>query len=246
MMGEDQVLPAGMQVDGFAKVLAGHGAALDMPAGAAVAPGALPVRLAGLGSLPDCEIGGVFLQVVVHLAAQGTVAALQIIEVEVAQLAVVRVRLDAEIDIAVARDIGVAGLHQILDDTDDLTDMLGRTGTHGRRHDIQAVGILDVLSLKLAGNLLHGGSLLLSLLDELVINIGDVGDIVDLVAAVFQIAAQRIKDDHRARVADVDIVVNRRAADIDAVLALLLGDKFLFLAGHGVEDLHSLHVPSSI
>ena len=56
----------------------------------------------------------------------------------------------------------------------------------------------------------------------------------------------RYAEELRARIADVDIVVNRRAADIDAVLALLLGDKFLFLAGHGVEDLHSLHVPSSI
>ena len=41
---------------------------------------------------------------------------------------------------------------------------------------------------------LHGGALLLALLDELVINIGDVGDIVDLAAAVFQITAQGVKD----------------------------------------------------
>jgi len=128
----------------------------------------------------------------------------------------------------------------------DLADMLGSAGAHGGGLDVQTVGIPDVLGLKLAGDLLHRGTLLLALFDELVINIGDVGDIVDLVAAVFQIAVQRVKDDHRARVADVDIVVNRRAADIDAVLALLLGDKLLFLAGHGVEDLHSLHVPSSI
>ena len=163
-----------------------------------------------------------------------------------AQLAVAGVGLDAEVDIPVAGHIGVAGVHEVLDDVDDLADMLGSAGAHGGGLDVQTVGIPDVLGLKLAGDLLHRGALLLALFDELVINIGDVGDIVDLVAAVFQIAAQRIKDDHRARVADVDIVVNRRAADIDAVLALLLGDKFLFLAGHGVEDLHSLHVPSSI
>ena len=104
-----------------------------------------------------------------------------------------------------------------------LADMLGSAGAHGGSLDVQTVGIPDVLGLKLAGDLLHRGALLLAFFDELVINIGDVGDIVDLVAAVFQIAAQRIKDDHRARIADVDIVVNRRAADIDAVLALLLG-----------------------
>ena len=246
VVGEDQVLTAGVQVDGLAQVLAGHGAALNVPAGAAVAPGALPVGLAGLGRLPDCEIGGVLLQVVVHTAAQLTVAALEVVEVQMAQLAVAGVGLDAEVDIPVAGHIGVAGVHEVLDDVDDLADMLGSAGAHGGGLDVQTVGIPDVLGLKLAGDLLHRGAFLLALFDELVINIGDVGDIVDLVAAVFQIAAQRIKDDHRARVADVDIVVNRRAADIDAVLALLLGDKFLFLAGHGVEDLHSLHVPSSI
>ena len=163
-----------------------------------------------------------------------------------AQLAVTGIRLNAEVDIAVVGNVSMSGFDQVLDDLDDLTDMLGCAGAHGGGLDVQAVGIPDVLGLKLAGDLLHRGALLLALFDELVINIGDVGDIVDLVAAVFQIAAQRVKDDHRARIADVDIVVNRRAADIDAVLALLLGDKFLFLAGHGVEDLHSLHVPSSI
>ena len=89
-------------------------------------------------------------------------------------------------------------------------------------------------------------AVLLAFFDQFIVNISDIGDIQHLVAKVLQIAAQRVKDDHRARIADVDIVVNRRAADIDAVLALLLGDKLLFLAGHGVEDLHSLHVPSSI
>ena len=84
MVGEDQVLTAGVQVDGLAQVLAGHSAALNVPAGAAVAPGALPVGLTGLGGLPDCEIGGVLLQVVVHTAAQLTVAALEVVEVQVA------------------------------------------------------------------------------------------------------------------------------------------------------------------
>ncbi len=120
MVGEDQVLTAGVQVDGLAQVGAGHGAALDVPAGAAVALGAFPGGLAGLGRLPDGEIGGVFLQVVVHLAAQLTVAALEVVQIQVAQLAVVGVGLDAEVDIPVAGHIGVAGVHEVLDDVDDL------------------------------------------------------------------------------------------------------------------------------
>ena len=151
----DQVLAACVQVNGLAQMLAGHGAALNVPAGAAVAPGALPVGLAGLSRLPDCEIGGVLLQVVVHTAAQLTVAALEVVEVQVAQLTVAGVGLDAEVDIPVAGHIGVAGVHEVLDDVDDLADMLGSAGAHGGGLDVQTVGIPDVLGLKLAGDLLH-------------------------------------------------------------------------------------------
>ena len=60
----------------------------------------------------------------------------------------------------------------------------------------------------------------------------------DLVAAVFQIAAQGVEHDQRAGVADVDIVVNGRAADVDAVLAGHLRHELFLLAGQGVENLH--------
>ena len=237
-MGEDQVLTAGMQVDGLAQVLAGHGAALNVPAGAAVAPGAFPVGLAGLGGLPDGEIRGIFLQIVIHLAAQGAVAALQVIQIQVAQLAIAGVRLHAEVHVAVAGHVSMAGVDQVLDDVDDLTDMLGSAGAHGRRLDIQTVRVLDVLGLKLAGHLLHAGALFLAFFNQLIVNIGDVGNIVHLIAAVFQIAAQGVKHDHRAGIADVDVVINRRAADVDTVFTGSLRNKFLFLAGHGVKDLH--------
>src|SRR5699024_892247 len=49
MVRKDQVLPAAVQVNRLAKVLAGHRAALNMPARAAVAPGAVPEWLAGFG-----------------------------------------------------------------------------------------------------------------------------------------------------------------------------------------------------
>ena len=58
--------------------------------------------------------------------------------------------------------------------------MLGSAGAHGGGLDVQTVGIPAVLGLKLAGDLLHRGALLLALVDELVINIGDVGDIVEM------------------------------------------------------------------
>ena len=82
---------------------------------------------------------------------------------------------------------------------------------------VEAGGILEVLGLKALSDLLHGGALFLSLLNELIVDIGDVGNIEHLVAAVLKVAAQGIEHDQRAGVADVDIVINGRAADIDAV-----------------------------
>ena len=79
----------------------------------------------------------------------------------------------------------------------------------------------------------------LSLFDELIVDVGDVGDVDDLVAAVLEVAAQGIEDDERAGVADVDIVVDGGAADVDAVLAGHLRHELFLLAGQGVEDLHS-------
>ena len=153
-----------------------------------------------------------------------------------AQLAVLRVALDAEVDISVLGNVGVAGIDQVLDDVQDLLDVLRCTGLDGGLFAVQTGSILEVLSLKALGHFLHGGALLLALLDELIINIGDVGDIDDLVAAVFQIAAQGIEHDQRAGIADVDIVVNGGAADIDAVFAGHLRHKLFLLAGQGVEN----------
>ena len=155
-----------------------------------------------------------------------------------AQLAVAGVALDTEIHVAVFGHIGVTAFDQILHDGEDLPDVLGGAGLHGGLFAVQTGGILEVLGLKALSDLLHGGALLLTLLDELIVDVGDVGNIDHLVAAVLKIAAQGVEYDQRACVADVDIVINGWAADIDAVLTGHLRHEFFFLAGQGVEDLH--------
>ncbi len=202
------------------------------------AVGAFPCGLTGLCGLPHSKVGGVFLQVIVHAAAQFAVAAFQIVQLQVAQLAVAGVALHAEVHIAVLGNVSVAGVDQILDDIQNLGDMLGGTGLHGGLFAVQAGSILEVFGLEALSDRLHGGALLLTLLDELIVDIGDVGNVDHLVAPVFQIAAQGIEHDQRACVANVDIVVHGRAADIDAVFTGHLRHEFFLLAGQGVEDLH--------
>lgn len=53
---EDEVAAAAVDVDGLAEVFRRHGAALDVPAGAALAPRALPERLAWFRGLPEREV----------------------------------------------------------------------------------------------------------------------------------------------------------------------------------------------
>ena len=115
-----------------------------------------------------------------------------------AQLAVLGVALDAEVDVAVLGDIGVAALDEVFHDVEDLLDMLGSAGLDGGLFAVQTGGILEVLGLEALGDFLHGSTLLLALLDELVIDVGDVGDIDDLVAAVLEVTAQGVEDDERA------------------------------------------------
>ena len=74
VVGEEQVHAAGMEVDGVAEVLFTHGAALDVPAGAALAPGRRPevIAIVGFVALPEGEVGAVFFFVgVVSLGFAG-------------------------------------------------------------------------------------------------------------------------------------------------------------------------------
>ena len=220
-------------------MLAGHGAALDVPAGAAGAVGAGPGGLAGLGGLPDGEVGGVLFQVVVHLAAQLAVAALQFFQVQVAELAVLLEGAGAEVDVAVLGHVAVALVQDVLHDVQDLLDVLGGAGAHGGGLGVQAVAVLDELGLELLGDLFHAAALLLGLFDELVVDVGDVGDKIDLVAPVLKVPAQGVEHHHGPGVADVDVVVDGGAADVNAVLPRRLGDELLFFAGQRIVDLHT-------
>src|SRR4029077_15161872 len=66
---EDEILAAAVHVEGLAEVLHRHRGALDMPAGPAVAPRALPAGPAWLVLLPEGEVERVALAVV-HLHAR--------------------------------------------------------------------------------------------------------------------------------------------------------------------------------
>lgn len=59
MMGKDQILTAAVNIQG--QIRCAHGRAFDMPTRSPLAPGAVPGRFAGFGSLPERKIQRIFL-----------------------------------------------------------------------------------------------------------------------------------------------------------------------------------------
>ena len=105
----------------------------------------------------------------------------------------------------------------------------------------QRVRVLEILGDVALGDGVHGGVLLVSALDHLVVDVGEVLHEGHVVSQMGQKAAQRVKDDERAGVADVKIVVYRRAAGVDADLALVNGYKRLLFAAERVVNHHLFH-----
>src|SRR5271157_3284581 len=97
VMRKDEIDAAGVDIQRLAEVLDGHHGALDVPARAARTDGRVPKHLAFLGRLPEGEVAGVGLLILVHVDARaGDVAA----EIVVRELAVSGESADAEIHAA--------------------------------------------------------------------------------------------------------------------------------------------------
>ena len=98
VVGEQKIEPAAVDVECLAQELAAHRRAFDVPARAALAPGAVPRRLLRLGRLPEGEVRDVPL-------AGGRLAAVAVdrLDAAVRELAVLQVLADVEVHVAVRR-----------------------------------------------------------------------------------------------------------------------------------------------
>ena len=120
---EDQVEAAAVHVEVLAELRARHGRALDVPAGPPSPPGRVPGRvLVRLVGLPEREVERRALA----LAGLDAGAGDQLVGPLARELAVRRIGLDAEVDVAVGGRVGRAALDQPLDQRDDLGDRLAR------------------------------------------------------------------------------------------------------------------------
>ncbi len=194
-----------------------------MPAGEAPPPRRVPLLLPlhpRRGELPEGEVGRVALGVHVLDPAAGG----QLVEVEARELGVAREGGDVEVH-AIVDDVGVASLLQRLHHGDLLVDVGG-----GSRHPVglQAAETAPIgfplgrVALgDLGRRLPRSGRRRLQLVVALVgvrdevAHVGDVGDEGDLVAAGQQHAAQQIREELAAHVAQVLRRVDRGSTRVD-------------------------------
>jgi hypothetical protein len=231
---EGQVDAAAVDVDGLAQRLVDHRRALDVPARAARAPGAVPLGLVLLGRLPQHEVGGVAL--VGRDLDPG--AGDHVVQVAARQLAVVREGLGVEQHVALG-GVGAAVVDQLADHLDDRTHVLGGLGLQAGRQGQQGVGVLVIGGQVAVGDHLDRHALGRGLGVDLVVHVGDVAGIDHRVLAidVAQQAEQHVEHHHRPEIADVGVVVDRRPADIHRHPARIGGNEVALFARHGVVKL---------
>ena len=140
VVGKDQVLSAPVDVEGVPQVALAHHGTLQMPAGSAVPPGALPPGFPFLARLPEGKIEGIAF-LVVHVDAG---AGQHVVEVPAGELAVPGELFHRIVDIAIHR-IGQPLFDQRGHQADHPVDMLRRPGGHRRPGDAERLHVLIVL-----------------------------------------------------------------------------------------------------
>ena len=220
---EAQVDAAAVDVEFVAEVAPRHGRAFEVPAGSAAPPGAVPRgrgRLAGLGGLPEGEVAGVALADLDGFVDLSVVLGGAHVDQALAgERPVVGLGVDVEVDVAAPIRIGVTGVDEALDEVDLVGDVAGGARLVGGGLNAEGLVCLREFALEAVcpGPPVPAG--LGRLGEDLVVDVGDVADVGDLVAAAAQPADERVEGDGGAQVADVRGALHGGATQVDADLA---------------------------
>ena len=208
MVRKLQVDAAGVDVDGLAQVGGGHRRAFDMPARTAPAPRRFPTGQVVAGRLPQHEIARVTL-VRGHVDA-GT--GQHFVRVAARKLAVAVEAGHREQHVALG-GIGMPIGDELLDHGDDLRHVRGHFRLDVRRHHAQRGHVFTVGGGEAVGDgadrhlLARGGV-------DLVVHVGDVAGVAQCAETAPQQVGQHPEHHRATGVADVHVVVDRRAAHI--------------------------------
>ena len=191
-----------------------------------------PRRLARPGRLPEHEVERIVLRGLDGHALSGA----QVVEVSPRELAVAGEVANGEVDIPVGAAVGEPLALEDVDEFEHRADVAGRARLAVGREEVQPRAVLGERGRRALGQGLDGLAAQARPLHDLVVDVGDVAHVGDGEPARAKPPHDEVEHGERARIADVDIVVDRGAADIDARAAGNQRDEGFLPAREGVVD----------
>ena len=229
MMRENEVTAAAVEVKGIAEVLMAHGRAFDVPARTAFAPGAVPCRFARFSTLPEGKVHGIVFTVVNFDAGAG----FHVVEAAAAQFTVVVKFFNAVIDVVVD-DVGIALIDEALYHFDDVIHVFRDAGITVSPTDMELIHDVEVSRNVAVGNRIPADAFPIGGIDDLVVDVGEVLDMRDFIAEVFQIALDDVPGYERTGIPHVGMVIRRNATDIHFDLARRDGNEGLLFTSQRI------------
>ena len=196
----------------------------------------------GLGAFPQDEVQRVTLGFV-HVDARTRPKVRKLFSGE---FPVVLELCDCVEHIAARPDVGEAAFHEAVDHVDDLGQVVGRAGLVIRLLNAERVKILVHRRNEACGQRLIGLVPLARAIDDLVVDVRDIPHIGHPVAGGAEPPPHDVEGDLRARMANVDVVVDRNAADVHPhVAGFERHERFLAARQRIVDAKHDLrlHAP---
>ena len=137
---------------------------------------------------------------------------------------------------------------ELFDHRYHLCDMVRRARLDRRRQAAERLGVLVKDRRHLVGQHADIDAALRRPRVDLVVDVGDVADIGDMLRPKFmpQQTEQHVEDDQHAAVADVQMIVNRRAAGIEADIRGINRREIFFPAGERIIEPQRHGVPSCL
>ena len=248
MVGEGVVDAAAVYVEVLTQMLHGNSGALNVPAGISDAPGRVPFqRLILELRLGEPENEVVLVAFVGVLLNALTDADVKIIGIKVVENVVFFKLRSVKIHIS-AREICVSGIHESGNDLDVFVDAVGGGLDDVGGFDVELCTVGEESVGVEFGDIHNGLVLTLCALEHLILalvgvtgemaNVCDVHNAFYVIADIAQVLFEDVLHDIRAQIADMCVMIYRRAAGVHLYDVGMIGDEVLLFTACGVIKLH--------
>ena len=209
---EAQIDATTVNIKGFTQVAVGHRRAFEVPTWTSPPPGRIPRCGYGflwLRSFPQGKVTRILLPGLGRgINLRFIFGRTHVFEALVSQRAIVLLRGHREVDVSCAVAVGVAAIHQTLDQSNLLWDMPGRTRFIGGVKHTELVISLSKFALIALSPCPPRHAGFCRLTKDLVINIRDITDVGHLKTAALKPANQGIESDRRTQMSNVRRTLN--------------------------------------